>query len=93
MHGEAGGTTALHEPDMMIRQVPYPARPYVAAQPVPQAVPRVPLVVQGLGASEGRIFRCTFDRQGGYEAGKQFLAVTPRPTAVFISSDISSSAA
>lgn len=43
--------------------------------------------LQGLGASEGRIFRCTFDRHGGYEAGKQFLAVTPRPTAVFISSD------
>ncbi|WP_441433988.1 LacI family DNA-binding transcriptional regulator [Arthrobacter sp. RAF14] len=43
--------------------------------------------LQSAGSSEGRIFRCTFDRHGGYEAGKQFLATSPRPGAVFVSSD------
>ncbi|OFI37195.1 LacI family transcriptional regulator [Arthrobacter sp. SW1] len=43
--------------------------------------------LKGLGASEGRIFRCTFDRPGGYDAGQRFLALADRPTAVFVTSD------
>jgi LacI family transcriptional regulator len=43
--------------------------------------------LQGMGASEGRILRCTFDRAGGYEAGQRFLALPERPSAVFITSD------
>ncbi|WP_120522203.1 LacI family DNA-binding transcriptional regulator [Arthrobacter celericrescens] len=43
--------------------------------------------LKGMGASEGRIFRCSFDRAGGYDAGRRFLALAERPTAVFITSD------
>jgi LacI family transcriptional regulator len=43
--------------------------------------------LQGMGERDGRIFRCTFDRRGGYEAGQRFLSVSPRPSAVFASSD------
>jgi len=40
-----------------------------------------------MGASDGQIFRCSFDRAGGYDAGRRFLEVPDRPSAVFITSD------
>ncbi|NVN00551.1 LacI family DNA-binding transcriptional regulator [Arthrobacter sp. SDTb3-6] len=43
--------------------------------------------LQAMGQLDGRVYRCSFDRQGGYEAGQQLLASSPRPGAVFISSD------
>ncbi|MDP5227400.1 MULTISPECIES: LacI family DNA-binding transcriptional regulator [Arthrobacter] len=43
--------------------------------------------LEGLGLPEGRVIRCPFDRAGGYEAGRRFLALPQRPTAVFITSD------
>jgi LacI family transcriptional regulator len=45
------------------------------------------MALQDLGGHDGQVFRCSFDRQGGYEAGRWFAALEQRPTAVFISSD------
>ncbi len=46
----------LDEPDVMVRQMPYRARPYVGPQAVPQSLPGPPLVVQcprATGAQRG----------------------------------------
>jgi LacI family transcriptional regulator len=40
------------------------------------------------GLREGPIARATFDREGGYAAGKRLLASADRPTAIFVSSDL-----
>jgi LacI family transcriptional regulator len=40
------------------------------------------------GLQEGPIARATFDREGGYAAGKRLLAGADRPTAIFVSSDL-----
>ncbi|WP_329482557.1 LacI family transcriptional regulator [Kribbella sp. NBC_01484] len=37
---------------------------------------------------DGPIARTTFSRRGGYDAGRELLAATNRPTAVFASSDL-----
>jgi LacI family transcriptional regulator, galactose operon repressor len=41
-----------------------------------------------VGLEEGPIARARFSRQGGYDAGKELLAATKRPTAIFASSDL-----
>lgn len=40
------------------------------------------------GLPPGPVMRGAFTREGGYEAGKQFLGSSERPTAVFASSDL-----
>lgn len=40
------------------------------------------------GLDEGPIVRASFSRSGGYAAGRELLAATNRPTAVFASSDL-----
>ncbi len=40
------------------------------------------------GLEGGPIARTTFSRRGGYDAGRELLAATNRPTAVFASSDL-----
>jgi LacI family transcriptional regulator len=40
------------------------------------------------GLEPGPIARTTFSRRGGYDAGRELLDATPRPTAIFASSDL-----
>ncbi len=40
------------------------------------------------GLEVGPIARTTFSRRGGYDAGRELLAATNRPTAIFASSDL-----
>lgn len=40
------------------------------------------------GLEAGPIARTSFSRRGGYDAGQELLAATPRPTAIFASSDL-----
>ncbi|GAB3536751.1 LacI family DNA-binding transcriptional regulator [Arthrobacter tecti] len=40
------------------------------------------------GLAEGPIVRTTFDRQGGYEAGRRMFEGKRKPSAVFVSSDM-----
>ncbi len=40
------------------------------------------------GLEAGPIVRTTFSRRGGYDAGRELLDATPRPTAIFASSDL-----
>ena len=44
--------------------------------------------LQAAGLEDGPIARTTFSRRGGYDAGRELLAATNRPTAVFASSDL-----
>jgi LacI family transcriptional regulator len=44
--------------------------------------------IRQAGLEEGPIARTTFSRQGGYDAGRELLAATHRPTAIFASSDL-----
>ncbi|MFJ3958324.1 LacI family DNA-binding transcriptional regulator [Arthrobacter sp. NPDC090010] len=44
--------------------------------------------LEAAGLPDGPVFRCPFDRQGGYEAGLRFLAAAHRPTALFLSNDL-----
>jgi LacI family transcriptional regulator len=40
------------------------------------------------GLEDGPIARARFNRRGGYDAGRELLAATNRPTAIFASSDL-----
>lgn len=40
------------------------------------------------GLEPGPVARTTFSRRGGYDAGRELLDATPRPTAIFASSDL-----
>ena len=44
--------------------------------------------LRAAGLEDGPIARTTFSRRGGYDAGRELLAATNRPTAVFASSDL-----
>jgi len=44
--------------------------------------------LRAAGLEDGPIARTTFSRQGGYDAGRELLAATNPPTAVFASSDL-----
>ena len=44
--------------------------------------------LRAAGLEDGPIARTTFSRRGGYDAGRELLAATKRPTAVFASSDL-----
>ena len=44
--------------------------------------------LRAAGLEDGPIARTTFSRQGGYDAGRELLAATNRPTAVFACSDL-----
>jgi LacI family transcriptional regulator len=44
--------------------------------------------LRAAGLADGPIARTPFSRIGGYDAGRQLLAATNRPTAIFVSSDL-----
>ena len=44
--------------------------------------------LRAAGLEDGPIARTTFSRRGGYDAGRELLTATNRPTAVFASSDL-----
>jgi len=43
---------------------------------------------EAAGLAQGPVFRADFTREGGYAAGLAFLAASPRPSAIFTSSDM-----